>query len=84
MIKDRIEQVLTNLIDNAIRHTRVEGSVHVTVDRQLSFACIQVKDNGAGIPTDDLPYVFERFYKADKARTRGRSHLPAQSRDRQG
>ncbi|MBK3494264.1 HAMP domain-containing protein [Viridibacillus sp. YIM B01967] len=72
MDEDRIEQVLTNLIDNAIRHTRVEGSVHVTVDRQLSFACIQVKDNGAGIPTDDLPYVFERFYKADKARTRGK------------
>ncbi|MGE7918009.1 ATP-binding protein [Viridibacillus sp. NPDC093762] len=72
MDEDRIEQVLTNLIDNAIRHTPVEGSVEVFVDRQLSFARIQVKDNGAGIPADDLQYVFERFYKADKARTRGK------------
>jgi len=72
MDEDRIEQVLTNLIDNAIRHTLVEGSVEVIVDRQLSFARIQVKDNGAGIPADDLQYVFERFYKADKARTRGK------------
>jgi two-component system sensor histidine kinase ResE len=72
MDEDRIEQVLTNLIDNAIRHTPVTGSVEVIVDRQLSFARIQVKDNGAGIPADDLQYVFERFYKADKARTRGK------------
>lgn len=72
MDEDRIEQVLTNLIDNAIRHTLVGGSVEVIVDRQLSFARIQVKDNGAGIPADDLQYVFERFYKADKARTRGK------------
>lgn len=72
MDEDRIEQVLTNLIDNAIRHTLVGGNVEVIVDRQLSFARIQVKDNGAGIPADDLQYVFERFYKADKARTRGK------------
>ncbi|WP_397537635.1 ATP-binding protein [Rummeliibacillus pycnus] len=70
--EDRIEQVLTNLIDNAIRHTGQNGSVHVIVDQQVSYARIQVKDNGAGIPKEDLEYVFERFYKADKARTRGK------------
>lgn len=70
---DRIEQVLTNLVDNAIRHTDAGGSVTVhqrSDDRGIS---IEVEDNGAGIPEDDLPFVFERFYKADKARTRGKS-----------
>jgi two-component system sensor histidine kinase ResE len=70
--EDRIEQVLTNLIDNAIRHTNTNGTVQVIVDQQVSYARIQVKDNGAGIPKEDLEYVFERFYKADKARTRGK------------
>ena len=42
------------------------------MDQQVSYARIQVKDNGAGIPKEDLEYVFERFYKADKARTRGK------------
>lgn len=70
--EDRIEQVLTNLIDNAIRHTQKNGTVQVIVDQQVTYARIQVKDNGAGIPKEDLEYVFERFYKADKARTRGK------------
>lgn len=70
--EDRIEQVLTNLIDNAIRHTPAEGTVTVSVMNENTFAKIQVKDTGQGIPQDDLPYVFERFYKADKARTRSK------------
>ncbi|MBO8154914.1 MAG: HAMP domain-containing protein [Bacillaceae bacterium] len=67
---DRIEQVLTNLIDNAIRHTDQGGSVKLsvkTLDGQLQFS---VKDSGSGIPEEDLPFVFERFYKADKSRKR--------------
>lgn len=71
--EDRIEQVLTNLIDNAIRHTPHGGHVKVLVDQQVNFARIRVQDDGAGIPKEDLPYVFERFYKADKARTRGKA-----------
>ena len=71
--EDRIEQVLTNLIDNAIRHTPQGGHVSVLVDQQVNFARIRVQDDGAGIPKEDLPYVFERFYKADKARTRGKA-----------
>ena len=70
--EDRIEQVLTNLIDNAIRHTPEQGAVTVSVVQDANFVKIQVSDTGQGIPQDDLPYVFERFYKADKARTRSK------------
>jgi two-component system sensor histidine kinase ResE len=70
---DRIEQVLTNLIDNAIRHSREDGSVTITLETYESGMKIDVKDDGTGIPEQDVPFVFERFYKADKARTRGQS-----------
>lgn len=70
---DRIEQVLTNLIDNAIRHTPKGGSVKLRVISEEKGIRMEVKDSGSGIPEEDLPFVFERFYKADKARTRGRA-----------
>lgn len=70
---DRIEQVLTNLIDNAIRHTDQNGTVKIIAERSGDGVTIHVQDSGSGISEEDLPFVFERFYKADKARTRGRS-----------
>ncbi|MGM0846009.1 MAG: ATP-binding protein [Bacillota bacterium] len=70
---DRIEQVLTNLVDNALRHTPETGSVSVSLKPTKSGVLIEVSDSGSGIPEEDLPFVFERFYKADKARTRGKS-----------
>ncbi|WP_413380386.1 ATP-binding protein [Alkalihalobacillus sp. 1P02AB] len=69
---DRIEQVLTNLIHNAIRHTPKGGLVTVKVNRDENYFLFDVDDNGTGIAEQDLPYVFERFYKADKARTRAK------------
>lgn len=67
---DRIEQVFTNLIDNAIRHTGEEGKVIVNVEASEHELAVSVADNGSGIPEEDLPFVFERFYKADKSRVR--------------
>ncbi len=68
--EDRIEQVFTNLIDNAIRHTPDNGSVTIRLVKYGNIAQITVSDTGDGIPEEDLQYIFERFYKADKARTR--------------
>ncbi|WP_084024492.1 ATP-binding protein [Vulcanibacillus modesticaldus] len=71
---DRIEQVLTNLVDNAIRHTKNGGKITIRAKLKSSDNfLLEVSDTGEGIPEQDIPYVFERFYKADKARTRGNS-----------
>jgi two-component system, OmpR family, sensor histidine kinase ResE len=67
--EDRMEQVFTNLLDNAFRHTKA-GSVTLDADVNAHFIHIRVKDTGSGIPEEDIPFIFERFYKADKARTR--------------
>lgn len=70
---DRIEQILTNLIDNAIRHNAKNGTVTISSVEEDSQLKVSVQDTGSGIPEEDLPFIFERFYKADKARTRGKS-----------
>lgn len=67
---DRLEQVLTNLVDNAVRHTS-QGGVTLSLTRTEQQAMLRIMDTGEGISIEDLPFVFERFYKADKARTRG-------------
>lgn len=67
---DRIEQVFTNLIDNAIRHTEPGGSVRVILEEGEAGWVASVEDSGLGIAEEDLPFVFERFYKADKSRKR--------------
>lgn len=68
---DRLEQVFTNLLDNAFRHTRHDGKVVVNMRATADHVRVRVEDNGSGIPESDIPFIFERFYKADKARTRG-------------
>ncbi|SFE32934.1 ATP-binding protein [Alteribacillus iranensis] len=69
---DRVEQVITNLVHNAIRHTDTKGEVSLRVMMNKRDVTVEIVDNGSGIPEEDLPYVFERFYKADKARTRSK------------
>ena len=66
----RLKQVVVNLLDNAIRYTGEGGSIAVTAVKQNGWATLVVADNGAGIPPEALPHVFERFYRADKARSR--------------
>jgi signal transduction histidine kinase len=66
----RVRQLLLILIDNALTHTPLGGEVSVGVIRQNGRAHVTVTDTGEGIPTSDLPHIFERFYRADKARTR--------------
>jgi signal transduction histidine kinase len=65
-----IERVLTNLIDNALRFTPAGGSVKVGLERENGGVRVSVADTGAGISPEDLPHVFERFYRADKSRDR--------------
>jgi two-component system, OmpR family, phosphate regulon sensor histidine kinase PhoR len=62
--------LLSNLLDNALRHTSAKGSVCVRLEATESRATLQVTDTGEGIPASELPRVFERFYRVDKARTR--------------
>ena len=66
----RVRQLLLILIDNALRHTPDGGEVSVDVARRNGRARVVVADTGEGIPAADLPHIFERFYRADKARTR--------------
>ncbi len=66
----RIEQVLRNLLSNALRHTASDGAITVRVTREKNFARVDVRDTGTGIAPDDLPYVFERFWRGDKSRSR--------------
>jgi two-component system phosphate regulon sensor histidine kinase PhoR len=65
----RVEHVLLALIHNAIKFTPPGGSVGVSVETDGSFARFSVADTGSGIPPEDLPRIFERFYKVDRART---------------
>jgi signal transduction histidine kinase len=67
---DRLGQVLRNLISNALRHTPAGGRVTVTVRRSGERVLLEVADTGTGISPEDLPHVFDRFYRGDKSRSR--------------
>jgi len=66
----RIRQVMYNLVDNAVAHTGREGRITVSALRKEDRIFISVADTGEGIPPEDLPMIFERFYRVDKSRTR--------------
>jgi len=68
--RDRLEQVLINLINNAVVYVQEGGQIEVGLKKDGSYVKITVDDNGPGIPEDDLPRIFERFYRVDKARSR--------------
>jgi len=72
---DRIQQVVANLVHNALKFTPSGGSVNVAAELAAQEVIISVKDTGVGIPAEDLPRIFERFYKADRARSGGGTGL---------
>jgi signal transduction histidine kinase len=67
----RVQQIIWNLLHNAIKFTASGGSVDVSVGQSDDFVRLMVKDNGRGIAPDFLPYVFDRFRQADPSPTRG-------------
>lgn len=74
---DRLAQVFTNLIDNALRHTPPGGRIALSARPQNGGVAVVVEDSGEGIPSEDLPRIFERFYQVDKSRQRSRDRSGA-------
>lgn len=69
--QDRMIQVMGNLLDNALRYTPVDGSITLSAGCSLDHVELRVQDSGPGIPAENLPFVFDRFYRGDKSRRRG-------------
>ncbi len=66
----RLQEVIYNLLDNAVKYSQPEGKIRLSAERAGDFVRIAVSDEGVGIPARDLSRIFERFYRADKARSR--------------
>ncbi len=70
--RDRLKQVLINLVSNAIKYTPQGGEVFLSLGKVADNARLIVRDTGQGIPSEDLPHIFERFYRAEKSRSRSK------------
>src|SRR5262249_54942525 len=68
--EEAVHQILDNLVDNALKYTPPNGSIWVRWRPLDGHVCLEVEDTGIGIPEQDLPRIFERFYRVDKARSR--------------
>jgi two-component system phosphate regulon sensor histidine kinase PhoR len=68
--EEAVNQILDNLVDNALKYTPAGGAIRVRWWAEAEQACLEVEDTGIGIPEQDLPRIFERFYRVDKARSR--------------
>ncbi|KYZ78180.1 hypothetical protein AXX12_01150 [Anaerosporomusa subterranea] len=66
----RLEQVLNNLVANAVRHSPPDSVISIKADKGTTFATVSVVDHGEGITSEDLPHIWERFYRAEKSRSR--------------
>jgi heavy metal sensor kinase len=71
--RDRLKQVLLNLIGNAVQYTPHGGDVYLNLSKSDEMARLIIRDTGPGIPTKDLPHIFDRFYRGEKSRTRSKS-----------
>ncbi|HMT20545.1 MAG TPA: ATP-binding protein, partial [Promineifilum sp.] len=72
---DRLDQALSNLVANALRYTPAGGSVTLSAEQAAGGVELTVADTGAGIEAADLPFIFDRFWRGDRARGRGGSGL---------
>ena len=70
LLRTRLDQILTNLLTNAVRYTPPPGAISVSARRQGENVAFTVRDTGIGIAPTDLPNIFERFYRADRSRSR--------------
>jgi signal transduction histidine kinase len=68
-----MQRVLENLLENGLRHTPAGGSINIGVDMDSGGVVVRVTDTGCGIPAEDVPRIFERFYQQDKNRSAGNS-----------
>jgi heavy metal sensor kinase len=66
----RLRELFMNLLDNAIRYTPATGTVSVSLRQEGPMAVVDITDTGVGIPAEDIPFIFERFYRVDKSRSR--------------
>jgi len=66
---NRIRQVIANLLDNAIKYTPAEGSITVSAGRQGQAAVVTIRDTGPGVPTQDLPHIWDRLFRGDQSRS---------------
>ena len=73
--ESRLQQVLSNLVENAVKFTPSGGEVHVELERRGRWLEVRVLDRGFGVAVEDMPHVFERFYKADRAQDQGGTGL---------
>lgn len=69
--RDRISQVLLNILTNAVKYTPDGGRILIRAMAQEDFVAFSIRDNGIGIPEEDVPHLFERFYRVEKSRTTG-------------
>jgi two-component system OmpR family sensor kinase/two-component system sensor histidine kinase BaeS len=67
----RVQRVLFNLVQNAIRHTPSDGTILLAAQEEPDTVRVDVVDSGEGVAPDDLPHIFERFYRGEKSRVRG-------------
>ena len=68
--EQRFEQVMANILNNAYRHSKEHSHINISVTEEHKHISIKIEDKGEGIPPEDLPHIFDRFYRVDKARSR--------------